>query len=152
MLLADDSNTQRWSESHLRAATDAAGVALWSWNVHSDEVTLDKRTCELWGVSHSCRTSSLSAKIHPQDLDRVRTAFTATRGIVGPYEIDFRILLGDFVRWVSARGQGDDENIRAGVMFGIFLDVTQRNLTDVAPGSQPRDFHADLPVVGINGM
>ena len=106
---------------------------MWSWNVHTDEVTLDKRACELWGVSHSCRTSfdALSAKIHPQDLDRVRTAFTATRGIVGPYEIDFRILLGDLVRWVSARGQVD-ENIRAGVMFGIFLDVTQRKLAEEA--------------------
>jgi two-component sensor histidine kinase len=33
---------------------------------------------------------------------------------------------------VSARGQGDDENIRAGVMFGIFLDVTQRKLAEEA--------------------
>ena len=109
-------------------------MALWSWNVHTDEVTLDRRACELWGISTSCWTSfeALSAKIHPQDLDRVRTAFTATRGIVGPYEIDFRILLDDVVRWVSARGRGDDENIRAGVMFGIFLDVTQRKLAEEA--------------------
>ena len=74
----------------------------------------------------------LSEKIHPQDVDRVRTAFTATRGIVGPYEVDFRILLDELVRWVSARGKGDDENIRAGVMFGIFLDVTQRKLAEEA--------------------
>jgi two-component sensor histidine kinase len=123
-----------WSESHLRAATDAAGVALWSWNVHTDEVTLDRRACELWGIPTSCRITFelLSAKIHPQDLDRVRTAFTATRGLVGPFEIDFRILLGELVRWVSARGLGDDENIRAGVMFGIFLDVTQRKLAEEA--------------------
>ena len=134
MTLAEDSSALLWSESHLRAATDAAGVALWSWNVHTDEVTLDRRACELWGVPTSCRTTfeNLSAKIHPQDLDRVRTAFTATRGIVGPYEIDFRILLDDVVRWVSARGRGDDENIRAGVMFGIFLDVTQRKLAEEA--------------------
>lgn len=107
-------------------------MALWSWNVHTDEVTLDRRACELWGVPSTCRISfeTLSSKIHPQDLERVRTAFTATRGIVGSYEIDFRILLDDLVRWVSARGQGDDENIRAGVMFGIFLDVTQRKLAE----------------------
>ena len=132
--MLDDSSTQIWSESHLRAATDAAGVALWSWNVHTDEVTLDRRACKLWDVPTSCRITfeTLSAKIHPQDLDRVRTAFTATRGIVGPYEIDFRILLDDVVRWVSARGRGGDENMRAGVMFGIFLDVTQRKLAEEA--------------------
>ena len=134
MTLPEDSTALLWSESHLRAATDAAGVALWSWNVHTDEVTLDRRACELWGVPTTCRISfeTLSSKIHPQDLDRVRTAFTATRGIVGSYEIDFRILLDDVVRWVSARGQGDDANIRAGVMFGIFLDVTQRKLAEEA--------------------
>jgi PAS domain-containing protein len=97
------------------------------WNVHTDEVTLDRRACELWGVP-TTSFETLSSKIHPQDLERVRIAFTATRGIVGSYEIDFRILLDEVVRWVSARGQGDDENIRAGVMFGIFLDVTQRKL------------------------
>lgn len=123
-----------WSESHLRAATDAAGVALWSWNVHTDEVMLDQRACELWGVSPAGRITfeTLSSKIHPQDLQRVRTAFTATRGLVGRYEVDFRILLEDLVRWISARGQGDDENIRAGIMFGIFLDVTQRKLAEEA--------------------
>jgi hypothetical protein len=97
-------------------------------------VTLDRRACELWGVPTTCRISfdTLSSKIHPQDLERVRIAFTATRGIVGSYEIDFRILLDEVVRWVSARGQGDNENIRAGVMFGIFLDVTQRKLAEEA--------------------
>jgi two-component sensor histidine kinase len=130
----DNSAMPVWSESHLRAATDAAGVALWSWNVHTDEVALDRRACELWGVPTSSRMTFeiLSAKIHPQDLDRVRTAFTATRGLVGPYEIDFRILLDEEVRWISARGRGDDENIRAGVMFGIFLNVTQRKLAEEA--------------------
>jgi two-component sensor histidine kinase len=97
-------------------------------------VTLDKRACDLWGVSAKGRMTfeTLSAKIHPQDLDRVRTAFTATRGLGYSYEVDFRILLDELVRWVSARGKGDDENIRAGVMFGIFLDVTQRKLAEEA--------------------
>lgn len=130
----DHSSMQVWSESHLRAATDAAGVALWSWNVHTDDVTLDKRACDLWGVATAgpITFEMLSEKIHPQDIDRVRTAFTATRGLVGAYEIDFRILLDELVRWVSARGQGDDANIRSGVMFGIFLDVTQRKLAEEA--------------------
>ena len=40
-----------WDEKHLRAATYAAGVALWSWNVETDAITLDERAYELWGVS-----------------------------------------------------------------------------------------------------
>jgi hypothetical protein len=30
-----------WHEKHLRAATRAAGVALWSWNVDTDAITME---------------------------------------------------------------------------------------------------------------
>jgi len=74
----------------------------------------------------------LSAKIHPADRDRVRAAFAATRAIVGPYEIDFRIMVGNAVRWISARGQGDDADIEGRTMFGVFLDVTGRKQAEEA--------------------
>src|SRR5213078_965922 len=74
----------------------------------------------------------LSQNIHPADLERVRSAFAATRAVVGPYEIDFRILSGSNIRWISARGHGDDADIADRVMFGIFLDVTQRKQAEEA--------------------
>ena len=82
-----------WDANRLRIATDAAGVALWSWHVDTDEIALDERAHRLWGVPTTKGTvtfEDLSSHIHPQDLDRVRAAFTATREILGPYEIDFR--------------------------------------------------------------
>lgn len=118
-----------WHEKHLRAATRAAGVALWSWNVDTDAITMDERAYDLWEVSKDEKQITfeiLSQNIHPADLERVRSAFAATRAVVGAYEIDFRILSGSDIRWISARGQGDDADIADRVMFGIFLDVTQR--------------------------
>ena len=53
----------------------------------------------------------LSARIHPKGQDRVRAAFTATRALVGAYEIDFRILRGEGIRWVPERGLGNDEGL-----------------------------------------
>jgi two-component sensor histidine kinase len=89
---------------------------------------MDGRACDLWGVpgSEDVTFAALSVHIHPADRDRVRAAFAATRAIVGPYEIDFRILVGDVVRWISARGRGNDEGIVENVMFGVFIDVTGR--------------------------
>lgn len=115
-------------ESHLRLAVDAAGVALWSWNVDTDRLTMDERAFAMWGVPWSANVcfEDLSAHIHPADRDRVRAAFAATRAVLGPYEIDFRIIADDQVRWVSARGQGDDKGIVDRIMFGIFIDVTGR--------------------------
>src|SRR6478736_5449616 len=111
-----------WLEKHLRAATRAAGVALWSWNVDTDAIAMDEMAYDLWGVSkHFERISFeiLSQNIHPADLERVSAAFSATRAVLGPYEIDFRILVGSDIRWVSARGQGADAEIADRVMFGI---------------------------------
>ena len=103
-------------------------MAMWSWCVDDDRFAMDERGFELWGLEWSPHVSfeELSANIHPADRDRVRAGFTATRSVAGPYEIDFRILVGDEVRWISARGRGDDAGIVDGVMFGIFLDVTGR--------------------------
>ena len=118
----------KWDEAHLRQAVLAAGVALWSWNVDTDRLTMDEQGYHLWGVAPSgeLRFEDLSERIHPADRDRVREAFNATRAIVGPYETDFRILVGSDVRWVSARGQGSDADIANRMMFGVFLNVTVR--------------------------
>src|SRR3954467_7373746 len=124
-----------WSEKHLRAATRAAGVALWSWNVDTDAITMDESAYDLWEISKAERKITfeiLSKNIHPADLERVRSAFAATRAIVGGYEIDFRIRSGNDIRWISARGQGDDVDIADSIMFGIFLDVTQRKQAEEA--------------------
>ncbi|QND68426.1 PAS domain-containing protein [Mesorhizobium loti] len=117
-----------WEPKNLVRAIEAAGVALWSWNVDSDALAMDDRAYDLWGIPRTTdvKFEDLSAHIHPADRDRVRAAFNATRAIVGPYEIDFRIMIGDELKWISARGQGDDEGIVQRLMFGIFIDVTGR--------------------------
>ncbi|MEA1013705.1 sensor histidine kinase [Sphingosinicella sp. LY1275] len=127
-LSAQGSGSQVWRPEHLRRAIDAAEVSLWSWNVDSDRFTMDERAFDLWGLPWADEVSfeDLSAHIHPADRDRVRAAFTGTRSVRGSYEIDFRIMLGKDVRWISARGQGADAGIVGEVMFGIFLDVTSR--------------------------
>ncbi len=121
-------NFSEWNEKHLRFAIEAAGVALWAWNVDTDHLRLDQRAYEMWGVppSKDVTFEDLSSHIHPADRDRVRAAFNASRAIIGSYEIDFRILVGDEVRWVSARGQGDDANLIDRNTFGIFIDVSGR--------------------------
>ncbi len=117
-----------WDAKHLRLAIKAAGVGLWSWNVDTNDLTLDERAFDLWGLQAGTAISfeELSRNIHPADRNRVRAAFAATRATVGTYEIDFRIMLGEEIRWISARGKGDDEDIADRIMFGVFLDVTGR--------------------------
>lgn len=103
-------------------------MALWAWNVDDDRFTMDERGFALWGMpwQDTVTFEELSESIHPADRDRVRSAFQATRALLGPYETDFRIIVGDEIRWIAARGQGEDVGIVGRTMFGIFLDVTGR--------------------------
>ena len=123
---ADDPKPLLWKHENLVRAVEAAGVTLWSWNVDTDALAMDDHACDLWGIDRGIDVhfEDLSAQIHPADRDRVRAAFNATRAIVGGYEIDFRILVHDELKWISARGQGDDAGIVERMMFGIFIDVT----------------------------
>lgn len=117
-----------WEPQNLMRAIEAAGVTLWSWNVDTDALAMDDHAYDLWGIPRGIdvQFEDLSAHIHPADRDRVRAAFTATRAIIGPYEIDFRIMVGEELKWISARGQGHDVGMVHRIMFGIFIDVTGR--------------------------
>ncbi len=124
----DPGHRSIWNEKRLRFAIEGSGVALWAWNVDTDRLILDPRGYDLWGVPRDTQVTfeDLSSHIHPADRDRVRAAFAASRALIGQYEIDFRILLGEEVRWVSARGQGEDDGMVDRTLFGIFLNVTGR--------------------------
>lgn len=89
---------------------------------------MDEQGFSHWGLPQrdTVTFEDLSSHIHPADRDRVRAAFTATRAIVGSYEIDFRVMVGDVIRWISARGLGNDSGLHKRLMFGVFLDVTGR--------------------------
>ena len=95
---------------------------------------MDERAFDLWGVPRSEVVSfdELSSHIHPVDRDRVRAAFASTRALIGSYEIDFRIMVGQEVRWISCRGQGDDAGMVERIMFGVFLDATGRKQAEEA--------------------
>jgi two-component sensor histidine kinase len=123
-----------WSAERLRTASNAAGVALWSWNVDTNEVSMDEHGYVLWGVERAgpLTFKKLSLHVYPPDRDKMENMIEATRVKPGPYEIDFRILHGDEMRWITARGLGADEGIVGRIMFGIFFDVTERKLAEEA--------------------
>ncbi|WP_426265433.1 sensor histidine kinase [Sphingomonas sp. PWP1-2] len=127
-MTAEQPEQHEWKLEQLRRGVRAAGIAFWAWNVDTDRLTMDALAFELWGIpwSDSVTFEKLSSHIHPADRDRVRSAFNATRALLGDYETDFRILIGDEIRWISARGKGEDVGIVGRTMFGIFLDVTGR--------------------------
>jgi PAS domain-containing protein len=60
------SKPQLWNAEQLRLAVEAAGVTLWSWNVDTDQLKMDDRAFDLWGIPRSNHVTfeDLSAHIH----------------------------------------------------------------------------------------
>ncbi len=126
--------SQEWLPEHLKFAVEAASVALWCWNVDTDQLAMDDSGYALWGLPRADQVcfEDLSLHIHPADRDRVRAAFQATQSVTGMYETDFRIMLGDKIRWVASRGRGAEEGLKQRSKFGVFIDVTQRKQNEEA--------------------
>ena len=61
-----------WDLERLRTATDAAGIALWSWNVDTDEIALDEHAHGLWGVQRNGRGTGSSSTVRSQGWHRRR--------------------------------------------------------------------------------
>ncbi|MGZ9113374.1 MAG: histidine kinase, partial [Brevundimonas sp.] len=68
-----------WDAGNLQRGLEAAGVALWSWNVDDDTFAMDDAAFGLWGMTIRSHVTfeDLSSHIHPADRDRVRAAFAA---------------------------------------------------------------------------
>jgi len=125
---SSESTHPNWGHSELRAAVDAAGVALWSWNIDTDNFAMDPYGHKLWDLplGPELTFESLSEKIHPADRDTVRNAFLAAKAVETAYEIDFRTIIDGDVRWISARGNGGEVGIVGRKMTGIFIDISSR--------------------------
>ena len=111
----------------LRTVSNAAGVALWSWHPGDGGLKLNGRAQTMWGVEEAGPVTfdDLAARIIPEDLDRVRTAFEPACAAAGEFTIDFRVLRNGEVRWLAARGKHSIDAADARVAFSIFFDVTE---------------------------
>lgn len=95
--------------------------------VKTNAFAMDERAFELWGLPQTSKVTfeDLSSRIHPATATGCEL-HTANRALVGAYDIHFRILLSQEIRWISARGLGNDEGPHNGQMSGVFLDVNGR--------------------------
>ena len=82
-----------WNEKHLRAATRAAGIALWSWNVDSDAITMDERAYDLWQVSKALVSAPESWSPERAKIKRPGEWYVAMRRAAGLPAGDGRLLV-----------------------------------------------------------
>lgn len=119
------------SEQLLYAA-EFAEVGLWFWNLKTGEMVTTPRCNEIYGFSPSelMTIEKFSTVFHPEDLPRIEEALAASHNNFEDYNIEYRILVNDDVRWVNVIGKVFQEDAETKVMMGSVRDTTHRKLAN----------------------
>jgi PAS domain S-box-containing protein len=90
-------------------AVDAAGIGTFDWDLVTGRLVWDERLNEMFGYSPDDFDQSIAAftaRLHPDDLQRVSDALQGCIDTCGDYEAEYRVVLPDGdTRWVHARGR-----------------------------------------------
>ncbi len=122
----------RESEERFILATRGANDGLWDWQLRTNAMYFSPRWKSMLGYAEdeiSEDASEWFQRIHPEDLDQVRTAIAAhLKGSSSHLECEYRIQnKEENYIWVSTRGLAvRDENENAYRMAGSQSDITAR--------------------------
>ena len=118
------SSLDRWT-----LAIDAAGVGSFDWDLRTGQLLWDDRLLAMFGYDRSNFGRSIddfSARVHPDDEQRVMAAVEASIASCGTFASEYRIQLPDgTTRWLAARGRAlCDESGGATRLLGAAYDTT----------------------------
>lgn len=118
-------------QARLRLALEAAQMGLWDWDVVTGRLVWDERSAAMFGTTLAESTGSMAdvdARVHPQDLPRVRAELSGALESLGAVDVEFRVVWPDgSVRWLYGRGQAlVDERGVAVRLLGVNADITEQ--------------------------
>ncbi|PSQ15927.1 hypothetical protein BRD00_13015 [Halobacteriales archaeon QS_8_69_26] len=123
----------RDAKLQVEAATEAADIVTWEWNIQEDELVGDPSMARTFGVDPDLARDGLPLErfvsaIHEDDRDRVDRLIDEAVESCGEYEAEYRVRTrDDELRWVIARGQVEcDEEGTARTFPGALVDITDR--------------------------
>ena len=120
------------SEERFAIAVAGAKDGIWDWDLRSNNLHVSPRWKAILGEQESFPIDTPQAwfsRIHPQDVDRVRSDIEShLRGDTPQLECEYRILHRDSAyRWVQTRGLGVSEGgQKPNRIAGSMTDITAR--------------------------
>ncbi|HPJ30562.1 MAG TPA: PAS domain S-box protein [Methanothrix sp.] len=119
------------SEERLKLAVEGADLAVWNWDLVTDEVLGNLRYAKMIGLGPLGKSDGEAWKrsIHPQDLPGVEAALRDIfEGKTPSLDVDYRIVSNGAVRWVQDRGLvvKREEDGSPTYLAGVMQDITWR--------------------------
>jgi signal transduction histidine kinase len=124
----------RQSRESLLFALESGRMGTWDIDLATGAITCSELMLALWGISPGTfrgERAQLQGKVHPDDIDEMRSAIDDAIRNRGTYELEYRILPSPGVeRWVNSRGRCtyDAGSNRPARLSGVVFDVTTEKL------------------------
>jgi two-component system, LuxR family, sensor kinase FixL len=126
------------SERRLSLATEAANLGIWIHDLPRDEIWASAKWRELLGFTKFERLDleCFLQRLHRDDRERIREAFTQATQHTGHYEEEYRVMLPNGqIRWIASRGNVEFSEGQAVLRRGASLDITRRKEAEEAAQS-----------------
>lgn len=113
----------------LAAATNAAGIGLWEWDIASDVLRWDDKMYALYGIEAADFTGSYdlwAAGLHPDDRDEAGAVLERALTGDGEYDTQFRVVWpSGETHWIQSKATViRDESGNPTSMLGLNWDIT----------------------------
>jgi len=134
------------TEARLRRSQQLGGAHPYEWSLTTNKLIAYPGLGQLYGLEadEPVTYDTVTARIHPEDRLRVRTAHLAAIKSGGPYQQEYRVVLPTgATRWIMARGEalmGDDGETVA--LAGVVVDITQRKEMELVLRQREAEFAA----------
>jgi signal transduction histidine kinase/DNA-binding response OmpR family regulator len=124
------------TRDRLQLAVEAAGLALWDWQLPAPQVFLSARWGEMIGdiaMEGSWDVVDLVARVHPDDRARVKTDVNALLGGMQQRSVvQYRVRSADDWLWIESHGMvaEHDSAGRPLRLMGTHADITERKRSE----------------------
>lgn len=136
----------RESEKNLLEAQRIAKIGRWELNIISNKLNWSPTIYDIFEIDSSKFEASYEGfleSIHPDDREKVNTAYIESLKTKLPYTIEHRLLMKDGrIKWVTEICETYfDKNGQALRSVGIVHDITERKQTEIALKDSKEKFH-----------
>jgi PAS domain S-box-containing protein len=120
------------SRERLQLALEGAELGAWSYDPQKNTFTADAAMQRMFGAPEPTGDHDFwQQMLHPDDRSAAREEFEAALAGVRTYNLEYRVLHPNGIRWIRSKGKVLEAEDGTKGMFAVVEDITQSKLAEI---------------------